>query len=41
VERGATSWGAHVPDWPGCVAGETRAEVVRLIHEAMEVHIAV
>ncbi len=29
VERGATSWGAHVPDLPGCVAiGETRAEVV-------------
>ena len=41
VERGATSWGAHVPDLPGCVAvGETRAEVLRLIREAIELHIA-
>ena len=41
VERGATSWGAHVPDLPGCVAvGETRAEVLRLIREATEFHIA-
>ena len=40
VERGTTSWGAHVPDLPGCVAvGETRAEVLRLIREAIELHI--
>jgi len=40
IERGDTSWGAHVPDLPGCVAiGETRAEVVRLIREAIELHI--
>jgi predicted RNase H-like HicB family nuclease len=40
VERGATSWGAHVPDLPGCVAvGETRAEALRLIREAIELHI--
>ena len=40
VERGATSWGAHVPDLPGCVAvGETRAEVLQLIREAIELHI--
>ena len=40
VERGATSWGAHVPDLPGCVAvGETRTEVLRLIREAIELHI--
>src|SRR5262245_21092241 len=40
VERGATSWGAHVPDLPGCVAvGETRAEVLRLIREAIEFHV--
>ncbi|MDO8474913.1 MAG: type II toxin-antitoxin system HicB family antitoxin [Candidatus Rokubacteria bacterium] len=40
IERGHTSWGAHVPDLPGCVAvGETRAEVLRLIREAMELHI--
>ena len=41
VERGATSWGVHVPDLPECVAvGETRAEVLRLIREAIEFHIA-
>ena len=40
IERGATSWGAHVPDLPGCVAvGETREEALRLIREAIEFHI--
>jgi predicted RNase H-like HicB family nuclease len=40
IERGETSWGAHVPDLPGCVAvGETREEVLQLIREAIEVHI--
>ena len=40
VERGETSWGAHVPDLPGCVAvGETREEILRLIREAIEFHI--
>lgn len=40
IERGDTSRGAHVPDLPGCVAvGETRAEVLRLIREAIELHI--
>jgi predicted RNase H-like HicB family nuclease len=40
VERGETSWGAYVPDLPGCVAvGETREEVLRLIREAIEFHI--
>lgn len=40
IERGATSWGAHVPDLPGCVAvGESREEVVQLIREAIEFHI--
>jgi predicted RNase H-like HicB family nuclease len=37
VERGETSWGAHVPDLPGCVAvGETREEVLQLIREAID-----
>lgn len=41
VERGESSWGAHVPDLPGCVAvGESRPEVLRLIREAIEFHIA-
>ncbi len=40
IERGAASWGAHVPDLPGCVAvGETREEALRLIREAIEFHI--
>ena len=40
VERGEASWGAHVPDLPGCVAvGETREEVLQLIREAIELHI--
>jgi predicted RNase H-like HicB family nuclease len=41
IERGDTSWAAHVPDLPGCVAvGETRDEVRGLIREAIELHIA-
>lgn len=41
VERGPRSWGAYVPDLPGCaVAGETREEAVQLIREAIELHLA-
>ena len=40
IERGPSSFGAYVPDLPGCVAvGETRAEVAELIHEAIEFHL--
>ena len=40
IERGETSYGAYVPDLPGCVAvGETAAEVETLIREAIEIHI--
>ena len=40
VEKGAESFGAYVPDLPGCVAaGETRDEVLKLIREAIEFHI--
>lgn len=40
IEQGPTSYGAYVPDLPGCVAaGKTRDEVVRLIQEAIEFHI--
>ena len=40
VEHGEKSWGAHVPDLPGCVAvGETRDEVLHLIREAIDLHI--
>lgn len=40
IERGESSWGAHVPDLPGCVAvGESREEVVGLIRDAIRMHI--
>jgi len=40
VEKGETSYGAYVPDLPGCVAaGESREDVLRLIQEAIEFHI--
>ena len=40
VEQGETSFGAHVPDLPGCVAvAETREEVLKLIQEAIEFHL--
>ena len=40
VERGETSWGAHAPDLPGCIAvGESREEVLELIREAIDLHI--
>jgi len=40
VEKGPTSFGAYVPDLPGCiVAGKTRDEVLMLIREAIEFHI--
>jgi len=40
IEHGDTSWGAHVPDLPGCMdVGETRDEVVGLIREAIALHI--
>jgi predicted RNase H-like HicB family nuclease len=41
IERGPTSYGATVPDLPGCVAvGESLDEVQRLIREAIDVHVA-
>lgn len=40
LERGETSFGAYVPDLPGCVAvGETKEEAFRLIREAIEFHL--
>ena len=40
VERGETSWGAHVPDLPGCIAvGESREGVLKLIREGIGFHI--
>lgn len=40
VEKGDGSFGAHVPDLPGCIAvGESREEVLKLIRDAIEFHI--
>lgn len=40
VEKGDSSWGAHVPDLSGCVAaGESREEVMELIREAIDLHL--
>ncbi len=40
VEKGPTSYGAYVPDLPGCIAvGDTKEEVVTLIREAIEFHL--
>ena len=40
VEKGPTSFGAYVPDLPGCVAaGETKAEVLALVREAIDLHL--
>ena len=40
VEEGPSSFGAYVPDLPGCIAaGETREEVLALIREAIGFHI--
>jgi predicted RNase H-like HicB family nuclease len=40
IEKGATNYGAYVPDLPGCVAvGDTVEEVERLIREAIPFHI--
>jgi predicted RNase H-like HicB family nuclease len=40
IERGPTSYGATVPDLPGCVAvGESLDEVQQLIREAIDEHV--
>jgi predicted RNase H-like HicB family nuclease len=40
IEKGPASYGATVPDLPGCVAvAETREEVERLILEAVALHV--
>jgi predicted RNase H-like HicB family nuclease len=40
VEQGNTSFGAYVPDLPGCVAvADTRDEAMELIRDAIAMHI--
>ncbi len=41
IEKGESSFGAYVPDLPGCVAvGSSRREVLKLIREAVALHLA-
>jgi predicted RNase H-like HicB family nuclease len=40
IEKGETSFGAYVPDLPGCIAvASTKPEVEKLIAEAITLHI--
>ena len=40
IEQGPESFGAYVPDLPGCIAaGATKQEVMRLIREAIQFHL--
>jgi len=40
IEKGEESWGAYVPDLPGCVAvADSKGEVKQLIQEAIEFHL--
>ena len=40
IEKGPTSYGAYIPDLPGCVAaGDTREEVIELIIAAAADHV--
>lgn len=40
IEKGPTSYGAYVPDLPGCVAvGKSPAAVRKLISEAVAMHL--
>lgn len=40
IEKGENSYGAYVPDLPGCVAvAETEEDVLGMIHDAIEFHL--
>ncbi|MEZ5726774.1 MAG: type II toxin-antitoxin system HicB family antitoxin [Burkholderiaceae bacterium] len=40
LEKGEKSYGAYVPDLPGCIAvGKTKAEALTNIREAIEFHL--
>jgi predicted RNase H-like HicB family nuclease len=40
IEKGPASFGAYVPDMPGCVAvAKTRRKVKILIREALQLHV--
>ena len=40
IEKGESSFGAYVPDLPGCIAvAETEDGVLGMIHDAIEFHL--
>ncbi|HEX5413293.1 MAG TPA: type II toxin-antitoxin system HicB family antitoxin [Terriglobia bacterium] len=40
IEKGTDSWGAYVPDLPGCaLVAETRETALKLIRGAVDLHI--
>ncbi|KOR31643.1 hypothetical protein TI05_12305 [Achromatium sp. WMS3] len=40
IEKGPNSFGAYVPDLPGCIAAaETEEEIIELIQESIEFHL--
>jgi predicted RNase H-like HicB family nuclease len=40
IEKGVNSFGAYVPDLPGCIAAaDTKEEVLELIQGAIEFHL--
>jgi predicted RNase H-like HicB family nuclease len=40
IEEGESSFGAYVPDLPGCIAvADSKEEVMTLIQEAIEFHL--
>ena len=40
VERGATSWGAHVPDLPGCIAvGANFDELLESLRDSIRLYL--
>ena len=42
IEKGPTSYGAYIPDLPGCVAaGDSREEVISLITAAVADHVEI
>jgi len=41
IEKSGSSYGAYVPDLPGCVAvADTADEAMELIREAIKLHVA-
>jgi predicted RNase H-like HicB family nuclease len=41
IEKGENSFGAYIPDLPGCaVVGESREQALQLIRDAVDLHVS-